>query len=413
MKDLPPPSALHLPRCPQDCALVDYAYLGMTSSCIAHYLAELWNLISACQSCVPSLSVPLLTTSDNVTTVLGHCFGPLPSEDDEGFYSSSQLRIKQLRRLLDLLSSLPDIESDLAPALKLHNNLSSCQTIAVVFRNLRLLHQCIFEMQAASETTLFHSLEAYPDRTAQILRSMMKLSRRVKLPNISFRNFETIGVGRWVDDEIINYFVAKWCSRSSAVLGLSTFFASNILFQQNSCLTAKRVLGLEDEIKVQRWCRSTEKAQDLKDWESVFIPINENNSHWYSACINFRSQRIEIYDSLRHVCLVNRRKPVQSRKNTDIMLVLMWLTEVLSRLRGETVELSNNPFTAWRCDPHTEVPFQPNSYDCGIHTLWHLRHVLYFGSVRARCELHYLKFSDNMIGQRLILAQELFDDCNL
>lgn len=68
---------------------------------------------------------------------------------------------------------------------------------------------------------------------------------------------------------------------------------------------------------------SDQKKQNLSKWDNVFIPINENNSHWYSACINFRLKRIDIYDSLREICLTNRQKPVQLRKNTHTMLVCL------------------------------------------------------------------------------------------
>lgn len=56
-------------------------------------------------------------------------------------------------------------------------------------------------------------------------------------------------------------------------------------------------------------------------WDSVFIPINENHSHWYSAYINFEHKFIHIYDSWAQTCLTNQRKPVMQRKNTALMLV--------------------------------------------------------------------------------------------
>lgn len=56
-------------------------------------------------------------------------------------------------------------------------------------------------------------------------------------------------------------------------------------------------------------------------WDSVFIPINEDNIHWYSACINFKLKHIHIYDSLEHSCHSNRGKPVLLRKNSRVMLV--------------------------------------------------------------------------------------------
>ena len=33
----------------------------------------------------------------------------------------------------------------------------------------------------------------------------------------------------------------------------------------------------------------------------------------------------------------------------------MWLAEVFGRMRGEEVQLQNNPATEWQCDPHMEV----------------------------------------------------------
>lgn len=56
-------------------------------------------------------------------------------------------------------------------------------------------------------------------------------------------------------------------------------------------------------------------------WDSVFIPINENHSHWYSAYIDFHKKHIHIYDSWSETCLINRGKPVLQRKNTQLMLV--------------------------------------------------------------------------------------------
>jgi hypothetical protein len=33
----------------------------------------------------------------------------------------------------------------------------------------------------------------------------------------------------------------------------------------------------------------------------------------------------------------------------------MWLAEVLGHMRGEEVQLKDNPATVWSCDPHTKV----------------------------------------------------------
>lgn len=55
--------------------------------------------------------------------------------------------------------------------------------------------------------------------------------------------------------------------------------------------------------------------------DSVFIPINENNAHWYSAYIDFQNKSIQIYDSWGDTCLMNQQKLVLLRKNSGLMLV--------------------------------------------------------------------------------------------
>ena len=61
-----------------------------------------------------------------------------------------------------------------------------------------------------------------------------------------------------------------------------------------------------------------------------------------------------------------------------------------------------------------QVPFQPNHFDCGVHMLWHLQHVLAFREVQEEgCLLSQLRFTNDMVGKRLRLAQEMLDDCGL
>ena len=59
--------------------------------------------------------------------------------------------------------------------------------------------------------------------------------------------------------------------------------------------------------------------------------------------------------------------------------------------------------------------FQPNTYNCGVHLLWHLRHIIEFKRVKVQDDgdLGGLAFTDNMSGKRLWLAEELLDDCGL
>ncbi|KAJ3821758.1 hypothetical protein F5880DRAFT_773884 [Lentinula raphanica] len=112
--------------------------------------------------------------------------------------------------------------------------------------------------------------------------------------------------------------------------------------------------------------------------------------------------------------LANRQKPLDSQENTGLMLVLMPLTEILSELRGDPVKLKDDEKTNWVCKPHSKVHFHRNLYDCGVHTLWHLQHCLEFRRVRLGddCPLDAFRLTDNMVGKRMRLAQEILKDCN-
>jgi hypothetical protein len=95
-----------------------------------------------------------------------------------------------------------------------------------------------------------------------------------KLSHISFSNFQTLGVGQWLDDEVINYFVQKWCAKSRTILGLNTFFACRILFQEDSCINAKDgILTKEDETKALRWCQKAEVGTSCVGQMSTLISL--------------------------------------------------------------------------------------------------------------------------------------------
>lgn len=76
--------------------------------------------------------------------------------------------------------------------------------------------------------------------------------------HVKVRNFNTLGVQQWLDDEIINYFVQKWCTQSkSGTLGFNTWFAGRFVFTDSHCVCAKSLLTSEDERLVTRWYNAT------------------------------------------------------------------------------------------------------------------------------------------------------------
>ncbi|KAF5387510.1 hypothetical protein D9757_006537 [Collybiopsis confluens] len=237
------------------------------------------------------------------------------------------MKLRELSRLLS--SVVPIIRNKFTTCLRRHHRtLPSENKAVVVFGNLRLLRDCIVATQIILENCYSRALDDHHGQTEEMLRNLMQETRNnpsQRWPNtshITFEHFSTLAVGRWVNDEIINYFIQKWCTEAGTTLGLNTFFACKLLFQQNDCRTAKSSkLSIEDETLALRWCQKAQKRLGLKSWDAVFIPIHENSSHWYSAYIDFSRKRIEIYDSLRETCESNRPKPLRQRKNTNLMLV--------------------------------------------------------------------------------------------
>ncbi|KAJ3739851.1 hypothetical protein EV360DRAFT_76823, partial [Lentinula raphanica] len=313
--------------------------------------------------------------------------------------------MNQIQDLSRQLSSVSTMRNDFLISTRYHDALPSDNLALIVLRNLEFLLKEIQRRKTYIEVAWWKLLDECPTKVENLLTDLMNETRNrpeefwKTVPNISFRDFSTLGPGRWLNDEIINYFIDKWCFRSRNTLGFGTFFAGTCLFQDNtSCLVAKRYLTVEDENRVKRCVIRRQRFLDLENWDTIFIPIHEGSSHWYSVRIDFVLKRIDIYDSLQETCIVNRQKPISKRKNTNIMLVLMWLTEILASMRGESVCLTNNPQSTWVCDPHSKVPFQPNAFDCGVHTLWHLKHVLEYREVNVGCRSNNdgLSFTNDM-----------------
>ncbi|KAF5336314.1 hypothetical protein D9757_015398 [Collybiopsis confluens] len=253
----------------------------------------------------------------------------LPYSDggDVKLYVDFETHSQHLRDTAAQLSASPVMNHPFTSC-EHHVALPSDSRALAVVENLRLLLRCIRTKQVSLYNDWCIALDKFPAMTERMLRSLMNEAGHVsdhkwtKVAPVSYSDFATLGVGRWLNDVVINYFVQKWCSREGTTLGLSTYFAGKFLFQGNSCTTAKTgTLTLADEERVVKSCRRTMKIRGLEFWDSVFIPINENSSHWYSAYIDFRLKRIEIYDSLQGTCLANRRKPVLLRKNANLMLV--------------------------------------------------------------------------------------------
>lgn len=97
----------------------------------------------------------------------------------------------------------------------------------------------------------------------------------------------------------------------------------------------------------------------------------------------------------------------------------MWLTHCLSDLRQQQVIWENWKFIL---DPEARGFFAPiyhiltpvfqvfqqsDSYSCGVHALWYIKHLLHFGEVHLHEEDPQWSFSSTMNVKRVMLAEEL------
>jgi len=145
------------------------------------------------------MSMHILSTSDNIKATVTQHFELLPNQCDKEFFAKSQLRIKQLQNVLDLLCCLPTIENNLALCLHKHDDLPSGATIATVLHNLHTLRQHLLEMKLNTENTLFHILDTCFTNTAENLQSIMKL---VRLFGYLWVNFDTIPGCKELESEV-------------------------------------------------------------------------------------------------------------------------------------------------------------------------------------------------------------------
>lgn len=260
-----------------ECGVVNLASFGETRSCAAEFLFQLSKVISDAQALLLALGLEFPPTSlEKIVEAVGQTFGSLPSMCDLDWYWECRGRIRKIENLSRSLFPLASIENNLRRTFEQHGFSSQSRKICGVIHNLRRIQELIMKINLDVEDTLSEMLDSNPQLTKDALRIVMGMVRsheisisqpklmilqssQVNMPHLSFRNFQNLGMGGWLDDEIINYFVTKWCSDSQTTLGLSSFFASMFIFQETLCIQARTGrLTSEDERQIQRWCRAAE-----------------------------------------------------------------------------------------------------------------------------------------------------------
>ncbi|XP_058184524.1 uncharacterized protein LOC131301994 isoform X2 [Rhododendron vialii] len=117
--------------------------------------------------------------------------------------------------------------------------------------------------------------------------------------------------------------------------------------------------GINSRTWVKYYGGSSRYTGILESMERVYIPINENNIHWFMCVVNFKHANVYVLDSLPSLS----KPKVQNEK---VLRVLEYLDDVIQHLgnNGCVMKAHKLPIKRLKWLPVQE----PGSDDCGVHT---------------------------------------------
>jgi len=160
--------------------------------------------------------------------------------------------------------------------------------------------------------------------------------------DIKYEDLERILPGAWLNDELINCYMAMINEESKKnpnypkVHCFNTFF-NVMLLNNGKGYTYQRVA---------KWTKSF----DIFELDFVIIPVHVGGNHWCLGVINIRDKKVEYYDSMGGTnpgCIMNLKQYVCDEYQTK---------------KGKAIDISEwGTYT-----PADTIPQQNNAYDCGV-----------------------------------------------
>jgi sentrin-specific protease 1 len=148
----------------------------------------------------------------------------------------------------------------------------------------------------------------------------------------------------WLNSELITFFNEYWAERIGGSSGQKMPEIDPKIYFSNTYFYTKMVDDTYCFQKIARWS----KKLDIFALDRMIIPINEVEIHWFLAVINFKKQRIEIWDSMgsRHLDVIDA--------------LFRYLQDEHRAKKGSDLDISS-----WSCEP-VDAPQQTNCHDCGV-----------------------------------------------
>ncbi|KAH8342662.1 hypothetical protein KR067_010095, partial [Drosophila pandora] len=209
----------------------------------------------------------------------------------------------------------------------------------------RLLHKPIFVIgsmnasEESKESALLPLTEDHLDKYSDLLQGAPQQVLVSKFNmNIHRSDIRTLLGGKWLNDEVINFYMNMITDRSErragqlpSVYAMNTFFVPRLL--QNG------------HAGVKRWTRKI----DLFSKDIIPVPVHCNGVHWCMAIIHMRDRTIRYYDSM-------------GKPNQPVLDALE------NYLQSESLDKRKQPFdtSSFRIESMPDVPQQTNGSDCGV-----------------------------------------------
>ncbi|THU81013.1 hypothetical protein K435DRAFT_873807 [Dendrothele bispora CBS 962.96] len=222
--------------------------------------------------------------------------------------------LEQLTQLPILLSTLKDLS---------RYHCLGDTSLNHVLENFYEIQQLLRNEGDRIKAVIWELPERSPDTATRILKGLVAETAGQDFKFIRHSDIQTLSPTRWLNGEIINYFVDKWCTHSDT-LGMSTYWANTFLFKDKACTKPFDLFDNDGKMvkDLKKSIRRRERDLNTLRWSKVYIPINNaEEAHWYCASINFDDQTIGILDSWGPTFLSNRNRPLRRKKHTALLAV--------------------------------------------------------------------------------------------
>ncbi|THU81093.1 hypothetical protein K435DRAFT_809368 [Dendrothele bispora CBS 962.96] len=233
---------------------------GVKTYCLFASVDQLSRLATSITSVVTGWglsALAVLTTTDIGNMASAFRDGLSPKTMNTMEYRRIQAKLFHIRTCLSHFALFNPTRSEIKKCLS-HHRPSSASILEKTLGNLFQIHSELLLLRQHVEMSLWRLADSKLDDATIVLRDIIKdaVERKISFNgSLSPQNFRRLGPTQWLDDEIINYFVERWCSQSQTTLGFTTFFAETFLFQNSGpyCTVARTIFNRSQAEKLDRW----------------------------------------------------------------------------------------------------------------------------------------------------------------